>query len=269
LERAAGRPESALASQERALELTERMAAADPKDPDMRARVAIAVGRVGEVHVLGTWQLEKALPYYLRTYEIFDGLVAEVPNNSDYLRGRSFARLTIGELLNRTGRHREALQEIEPELIALDRARRADPADGLAPLAYGAALNYAGEARLGLGQFGEADRTFTQAAEYLGPDLVEAGAELAVVYAQMLAGRAQALAGQAAARGDPGALALRSQAQDFARRAIVVLEPLAKGGNVAREATRLLGEARRVLDGPPAAARVAADTTGTATARGP
>lgn len=265
LERADGRTESAISSLEKALTLAEQVAAASSEDPASRHGVAIALGRIGEAYVLGAGQPERALPYYRRAAVILDELTASSPSNVDFARARSFTHLTIGDLLTLTGRPEEALREIEPELLALDRALQADPADGLAPIAYGAALNYAGEARLRLGRYAAADADFAAAARYLPPDLVASGAHLAVVHGQALAGRARALAGLAAS-GGPGAAAQRAQARDFARRAIAVLEPISKGGNVELEAQRLLQEARRALDAPTARATVAGDSTDVGTA---
>jgi non-specific serine/threonine protein kinase/serine/threonine-protein kinase len=258
LQRVDGRMDSAIGSLERALAVAERMVAEAPEDMTARQALVIAFGRIGDAYVRGFGDHERALPYYRRAHAVLDELARDNPGNLDIARGRSFARVTIGELLTKAGRPEEALREIEPELLALDRARRADPTDVLARLGYGAALNRAGEARLGLARYEAADRDFIAAASYLGPELVEAGTELAVIHGQALAGRARALAGQAAARRDPGAEALRAQARDYAVRAIAVLEPLTKGGNEALEATRLLAECRRVLEVTATPARSAA-----------
>jgi non-specific serine/threonine protein kinase/serine/threonine-protein kinase len=249
LARVEGRLDAAIPSLRRGLEIAERMAAADPSSATSRGRVGVALGRLGEAYALGLADYPRALEYYERAQLLFDELARTAPGDPDHARSRSYARLTVGEMLIRVGRAREGLQYIEAELEVFDRARRADPADVLATIAQGAALNVAGEGLLRLGEYAAAERRFVEAGRYLGPELASAAGELRVIYAQMLAGRARALAGEAESLTGVARVARRGQAEELARRASSLLSPLATGGNVALESRRLLEDLSSVLGG--------------------
>ena len=250
---AAGRVESGMASLQRARELYEAIEAATPGDRTARRDVALVLARIGQVHMDATARNEEALDYYQRAYELLGGLAQDLPENVEILRMRVYARVTIAELYLRLGQPREALRELEPEIATLDRWRKADPDDVVAPLALGAAHNLVGESRLQLGEFAAAQAQFAAAARFLTAELAESQADLRVIYGQLLAGQAQAAAGIAGTRQGAARVSLLNEARALAQRAIAVLEPIATDGQNSRRAKLLLQSARAVLESAPAA----------------
>jgi eukaryotic-like serine/threonine-protein kinase len=250
LEWASGQADSGLASLQRALELYEDIAAGEPQDGTARRDLALAYGRIGEAHMSGTGRREEALRHYQQAYRILESLLREAPDNLELQRMRTYTRVNIGHLHVMLRQPREALRELEPELETLDGWRQADAADALAPLALGVTLNLVGESRLQLGEFDAAANRFAAAARYLRPELVDSPDDLRVVYAQMLAGAAQAGFGQARMLSGAARSARLAEAQDSARRAVALLEPLTGRASVALEAKRILAGARAVLAQP-------------------
>jgi eukaryotic-like serine/threonine-protein kinase len=247
LEWSAGRLESSMASLQKARGLYEAIAAAAPADVRARRDVALVLARIGQAHMSGTGQHADALRHYRGAVELLDALVKDVPDNAEFQRMRVYTRVTLGQLNVLLQQPREALRELEPEVATLDRLRRADPDDVVAPIALGATHNLIGECRLQLGEFDAAQAEFAIATRYLPPDLAESVADLRVLYGQLLAGQARADAGIAAALQGPARTAGMNGARELARRAIAVLEPLTKDGDNGREATRLVEAARGVL----------------------
>ena len=247
LEWSAGRLETSMASLQKARELYESIAAASPTDVRARRDVALVLARIGQAHMSGTGRYAEALSYYQRTVSLLDALVRDAPDNAELQRMRVYTRVTLGQLHVLLQQPREALRELEPEVATLDRLRRADPDDVVAPIALGATHNLVGECRLQLGEFEAAQAQFAMASRYLPPELAESVADLRVIYGQLLAGQAQADAGIAAALQDDARTSGMNAARQLARRAIAVLEPLTIDGDNSREATRLVEAARGVL----------------------
>ena len=244
-----GNGEASLQPLDKARQLTETILAENPADERSRRDAALALGRIGQAHMMGTGKYEEALSFYRRSSEISAALATEVQDNLEYQVMRAYAQVTIGQLNVILLQPDAAVRVLEPEIPRLDGWRKADPADVVAPIAVGAAQNLLGEARTQLGQYDAALAHFAVAEKYLTPDLENAIGDLRVLYGQMLAGQAQAQAGASLQRADAETRSAGlAKATDLASRAVVVLKPLAeKGGNML-EARRLMAIARSVLE---------------------
>ena len=123
----------------KALEISERLYAAEPNRADYARNVSVSYERLGNVYrVLGA--SDQALEYYQKTLEISERLYAAEPNCANYARDVSVSYERLGDACRDIGAGGQALEYYQKDLEISERLYAAEP--GRADYARGISVSY-------------------------------------------------------------------------------------------------------------------------------
>jgi serine/threonine protein kinase len=243
----AGEVEPGMKLMEKARQLHEQLAAADPKDVDAQRNLVVVAGRMGDVYSEGLNDPAKALPFYERALSLVEPIAATNPDDAELQRAKAFVLASIGDLQNDLQRPREGLANYQRALDIIEPLRAADAADQLTPQATAFILNGRGSSQLLLGDAAAALHDFSRAETIVRnspapqpTDIAEIRLLPGVTYANL----ARATAEMAQHTSTPKHLRANylREAQDWSRRALEVLQPLAADALEGRHVKRVIDE---------------------------
>ncbi|MGO9693212.1 MAG: TIR domain-containing protein [Mycobacterium sp.] len=108
------------------LDIFERLAGADPDNPQYQRDLSVSLSGVGDVRV-ARGDPEGALPAYTRALQIVERLVRADPDNTNYPRDLAFSLERVGDVRVARGDAEGALQAYTRALQIAERLVRADP----------------------------------------------------------------------------------------------------------------------------------------------
>ena len=242
-----GEVEPGMKLMEKARQLHEELAAADPKDVDAQRNLVVVAGRMGDVYSEGLNDPAKALPFYERALTLVEPIAATNPDDAELQRGKAFVLASIADLQNDLHRPKEGLANYQRALDIIEPLRAADAEDQLTPQATAFILNGRGSSHLLLGDAAAALHDFSRAETIVRnapapqpTDIAEIRMLPGVTYAN-LARATAAMAQQASTPKHLRANYVR-EARDWSRRALEVLQPLAADALEGRHVKRVIAE---------------------------
>src|SRR5262249_13060917 len=126
---------------EKARQIHEELAKADPKNVDAQRNLMVVAGRMGDVYSEGLHDSATALPYYEYALTLAEPIAAANPDDAELQRGKAFVLASIGDLQNDLQRPKEGLANYQRALDIIEPLREADKEDQLAPQATAFILN--------------------------------------------------------------------------------------------------------------------------------
>lgn len=236
---------------EKARQLHEQLAAADPKDADAQRNLVVVAGRMGDVYSEGVDQPAKALPYYEHALKLVEPIAAADRDDAELQRAKAFTLSSIADLQNSLQRPREGLANYQRALDIIEPLRAADPDDQLTPQATAFLLNGRGSSQMLLGDATAALHDFSEAERILrnGPppqptDIAEIRMLPGITYANLA--RATAVMSQQSSTPKHLRANYVREARDWSRRALDLLQPLTSDPLEGRHARHVIGEMNAV-----------------------
>jgi tetratricopeptide (TPR) repeat protein len=161
-----GEAEPAMKLMEKARQIHEQLAAANPKDVDAQRNLVVS---------LDAWATQrrrqrfrrKALPYYEQALKL-DRLIAANKDDAELQRAKAFVFSSIADLQNDLHRPQEGLANYQRALDIIEPLRAADAEDQMTPQATAFILNGRGSSHLLLGDAAAALHDFSRAETILG-----------------------------------------------------------------------------------------------------
>jgi tetratricopeptide (TPR) repeat protein len=242
-----GEAEPGMRLMEKARQIHEQLAAANPKDVDAQRNLVVVAGRMGDVYSEGLNDSAKALPYYEQALKLIEPIAAANHDDAELQRARAFVLASIADLQNDLQRPQEGLANYQRALDIIEPLRAADTEDQMTPQATAFILNGRGSSQLLLGDAAAALHDFSRAETILrnGPqpqptDIAEIRTLPGVTYANL----ARATAAMAQQSSTPKHLRGNyvREARDWSRRALEVLQPLAADALEGRHVKRVIDE---------------------------
>ncbi|HKQ12411.1 MAG TPA: tetratricopeptide repeat-containing protein kinase family protein, partial [Steroidobacteraceae bacterium] len=242
-----GEVESAMKLMEKARQIHEQLAAADPKNVDAQRNLVIVAGRMGDVYSEGLDDSAKALPYYEQALKLIEPIATANRDDAELQRAKAFTLASIADLQNDLHRPQEGLANYQRALDIIEPLRAADTEDQMTPQATAFILNGRGSSHLLLGNSAEALHDFSRAETIVrnGPqpqptDIAEIRMLPGITYANL----ARATAAMAQERSTPQHLRANyvREARDWSRRALDGLQPLAADALEGRHVKRVIDE---------------------------
>jgi len=242
-----GEAEPGMRLMEKARQIHEQLAAANPKDVDAQRNLVVVAGRMGDVYSEGLNDSAKALPYYEQALKLIEPIAAANHDDAELQRARAFVLASIADLQNDLQRPQEGLANYQRALDIIEPLRAADTEDQMTPQATAFILNGRGSSHLLLGDAAAALHDFSRAESILrnGPqpqptDIAEIRTLPGVTYANL----ARATAAMAQQSSTPKHLRGNyvREARDWSRRALEVLQPLAADALEGRHVKRVIDE---------------------------
>ena len=242
-----GKAEPGMRLMEKARQIHEQLAAANPQDVDAQRNLVVVAGRMGDVYSEGLNDSAKALPYYEQALKLIEPIAAANHDDAELQRARAFVLASIADLQNDLQRPQEGLANYQRALDIIEPLRAADTEDQMTPQATAFILNGRGSSQLLLGDAAAALHDFSRAETILrnGPqpqptDIAEIRTLPGVTYANL----ARATAAMAQQSSTPKHLRGNyvREARDWSRRALEVLQPLAADALEGRHVKRVIDE---------------------------
>ncbi len=248
-----GDAEPGMKLMQKAQQLHEQLAAADPKDADRQRNLVVVAGRMGDVYSEGLDEPAKALPLYERALTLVEPIAKATPDDAELQRARAFVLGSIGDLQNDLQRPQEGLANYDRALAIIEPLRAADADDQLTPQATAFLLNGRGESHLLLRDPAAALHDFSRAETILrnGPlpqptDIAEIRLLPGITYANL----ARATAAMSREPSTPRHLRANyvREARDWSRRALELLQPLTSDALEGRHTKRVIAEMNEATD---------------------
>ena len=242
-----GEVEPGMRLMEKARQLHEELAKADPTDVDAQRNLMVVAGRMGDVYSEGLNDPAKALPYYERALSLAEPIAAANPDDAELQRGKAFVLASIADLQNDLQRPKEGLANYQRALDIIEPLREADKEDQLAPQATAFILNGRGSSHLLLGDAAAALHDFSRAETLIRnsppaqpTDIAEIRMLPGVTYANL----ARATAAMAQHTSTPKHLRANyvREMRDWSRRALDNLQPLAMDALEGRHVKRVIDD---------------------------
>jgi tRNA A-37 threonylcarbamoyl transferase component Bud32/tetratricopeptide (TPR) repeat protein len=242
-----GEAEPGMKLMEKARQIHEQLAAANPKDVDAQRNLAVVAGRMGDVYSEGTNDPAKALPYYEQALKLIEPIAAANKDDAELQRAKAFVFSSIADLQNDLHRPQEGLVNYQRALDIIEPLRAADAEDQMTPQATAFILNGRGSSHLLLGDAAAALHDFSRAETIVrnGPqpqptDIAEIRTLPGITYANL----ARATAAMAQQSSTPKHLRANyvREASDWSRRALEVLQPLATDALEGKHVKRVIDE---------------------------
>jgi eukaryotic-like serine/threonine-protein kinase len=242
-----GEAEPGMKLMEKAQQIHQRLAAANPKDVDAQRNLVVVAGRMGDVYSEGLNDPAKALPYYEHALKLIEPIAAANRDDAELQRAKAFVLASIADLQNDLHRPQEGLANYQRALDIIEPLRAADAEDQMTPQATAFILNGRGSSHLLLGDAAAALHDFSRAETIVrnGPqpqptDIAEIRTLPGVTYANL----ARATAAMALQSSTPKHLRANyvREARDWSRRAMEVLQPLAADALEGRHVKRVIDE---------------------------
>jgi tetratricopeptide (TPR) repeat protein len=232
---------------EKARQIHEQLAAADPKNVDAQRNLVVVTGRMGDVYSEGLNDPAKALPYYEQALKLIEPIAAANKDDAELQRAKAFVFSSIADLQNDLQRPREGLANYQRALDIIEPLRAADAEDQMTPQATAFILNGRGSSHLLLGDaaaalhdFSRAETILRNGAQPQPTDIAEIRTLPGITYANL----ARATAAMAQQSSTPKHLRANyvREARDWSRRALEVLQPLATDALEGKHVKRVIDE---------------------------
>ena len=242
-----GDAEPGMKLMEKARQLHEQLAAANPQDADAQRNLVVVAGRMGDVYSEGLDQPAKALPFYERALSLVAPIAATNPDDAELQRGKAFVLASIGDLLNDLQRPSEGLEKYDRALAIIEPLRAADADDQLTPQATAFLLNGRGESHLlmndpaaALSDLSRAETILRNRPPPQPTDIAEIRMLPGITYANL----ARATAAMSRQSSTPKHLRPNyvREARDWSRRALEVLQPLTTDALEGRHTKHVIAE---------------------------
>jgi tetratricopeptide (TPR) repeat protein len=157
-----GQPAAALPLYQRALELQEQLARANPANSDYQSNLAGCLAYLGDLHsVLG--QPQRGLPFIERALDIMNQTVRRNPGVGEYERQLGDVHMNIASLYYTTRAMPKAINSGDQARAIYDKLARKDPTDTALQSRMGTILAVLGSYELGTGKTNEAAQHLEQA----------------------------------------------------------------------------------------------------------
>jgi eukaryotic-like serine/threonine-protein kinase len=244
-----GEAEPGMKLMEKARQIHEQLAAANPKDVDAQRNLVVVAGRMGDVYSEGVNDPAKALPYYEQALKLIEPIAAANKDDAELQRAKAFVFSSIADLQNDLHRPQDGLANYQRALDIIEPLRAADAEDQMTPQATAFMLNGRGSSHLLLGDAEAALHDFSRAETIVrnGPqpqpsDIAEIRTLPGITYANL----ARATAAMAQQSSTPKHLRANyvREAQDWSRRALEALQPLAADALEGKHVKRVIDEMR-------------------------
>jgi eukaryotic-like serine/threonine-protein kinase len=242
-----GKAEPGMQLMEKALQIHEQLAAANPTDVDAQRNLVVVKGRMGDVYSEGLNDPAKALPYYEQALKLIEPIAAANKDDAELQRAKAFVFSSIADLQNDLHRPREGLANYQRALDIIEPLRAADAEDQMTPQATAFILNGRGSSHLLLGDaaaalhdFSRAETILRNGAQPQPTDIAEIRTLPGITYANL----ARATAAMAQQSSTPKHLRANyvREARDWSRRALEVLQPLATDALEGKHVKRVIDE---------------------------
>ena len=128
LQLADGDRAGARAKYEEALIIRDKVAAADPANPQRRGELAVSLQRLADLR-RAAGDRTGALPLFKRTLSQYEKLTADDPTNTQWLRGTGILHERIGSVLRDESDRAGALPHFQRSLAIYEKLAARDPAD--------------------------------------------------------------------------------------------------------------------------------------------
>ena len=242
-----GKAEPGMELMEKARQIHEELAAANPKDVDAQRNLVVVAGRMGDVYSEGANDPAKALPYYEQALKLIEPIAAANKDDAELQRAKAFVFSSIGDLQNDLQRPQEGLANYQRALDIIEPLRAADAEDQMTPQATAFILNGRGSSHLLLGDaeaalhdFSRAETILRNGAQPQPTDIAEIRTLPGITYAN-LARATVAMSQQSSTPQHLRANYVR-EARDWSRRAQEVLQPLAADALEGKHVKRVIDE---------------------------
>jgi tetratricopeptide (TPR) repeat protein len=242
-----GKAEPGMKLMEKARQIHEELAAANPKDVDAQRNLVVVAGRMGDVYSEGVNDPAKALPYYEQALKLIEPIAAANKDDAELQRAKAFVFSSIGDLQNDLQRPQEGLANYQRALDIIEPLRAADAEDQMTPQATAFILNGRGSSHLLLGDaeaalhdFSRAETILRNGAQPQPTDIAEIRTLPGITYANL----ARATAAMSQQSSTPKHLRANyvREARDWSRRAQEVLQPLAADALEGKHVKRVIDE---------------------------